>query len=155
VGQHREGAIVFGARQPPAHMFAGEQPALTIAGEPVRLVRRAAVDADLSGDLVPTRDAVHRRVRPQQVAAVAKPARAFGPAVAGGEALERGVVNPVLVEARIEGSYRRVRVALARLPGAECTLRECRGRNGARAGQQLASVNFHGDPLVRWLPSRG
>jgi len=54
-------------------VLAGEEPALAVAGEAIRLVGRLAKDADLPGFLIPAGDAVERSIGPKQVSAVAKP----------------------------------------------------------------------------------
>ena len=89
--RHGDGAVVFGARDAPGVVFAGEEPALAIASVAVGVVRRLAENADRARLLVPAHDAVVGDVAPQQAAPVAEPDRAFAPAHAGGDPLDAGV----------------------------------------------------------------
>jgi len=110
IDQHRDRSVIFGAHHAAAAMLAGDQPTLAVAGIAVGEVRRLAEDADRAGLFLPFQDALVRDVAAQQIAAVAEPHRAFGPAQAGGDAFHGGELQPVLLEARIERMDRGIRV---------------------------------------------
>ena len=65
--------------------------------------------------LVPAQHPVAGDVAPDQAAVVAEPDRPLDPAVAGGDPLDRRVVEPVAVEPRVEDPDGRVGVASGRI----------------------------------------
>src|SRR6266496_6062340 len=93
-------------------VLAGDEPALAVAGIPVRMIGRLAKNADSAGLLLPFHDAVVGDVAPQQVAAVAEPHRPLGPAHAYREPFDARQQEAVLGEARIERLHGRIRIAL-------------------------------------------
>ena len=109
-------AVVLGARHAPRAVLAAQQAALAVARVAVGEVGGLAERAHGAGLLVPAHHAVVGDVAPQQVAAVAEPHRALGPAEAGRQPLDRGAGDAVLREARIEDLDGRVGVALGGLP---------------------------------------
>jgi hypothetical protein len=75
VHQHRDGAVIFGARHAPGIVLAGDEAALAIASIAVRIVRRLAKYGGAAGLLVPPQDTVVRNVAPQHAASVTEPHR--------------------------------------------------------------------------------
>ena len=65
--QYGDGTVVFSSRYPPRVMLAGDQPTLAIPTVAVAVVRRAAENADLSGFLEPSQDAVVRDVAEEEI----------------------------------------------------------------------------------------
>ena len=102
VDQHGDRAVVFGAGDAAGVVLAGEQAALAIAQVAVAVIRWPAEDADLSGIFEPAQDAVVGDVAEEQIAAVAKPYGALGPARAGVEPLDRGALDIIFSEARVQ-----------------------------------------------------
>jgi len=102
VGQHGDGSVVFGARDPACIVLAGNETALAIARVAVAVIRRLAEDADFSSVFEPAQDAIVGNVAPQQIPAVTEPNRAFGPAASGVEALDDSIGGDELRKARIE-----------------------------------------------------
>jgi hypothetical protein len=98
----------------------------------------------MAGFLVPAHDAIVRDVAPQQAARVAEPDRAFIPAAAARDALDRGLRDSVFVERRIERLDRGIRISFGRLPRGE-RLRRDRGErdHGARGRKHLTSRLIH------------
>src|SRR5205085_954126 len=76
IHQHGDRAVVFGARDAPPAVLAGDEPALAIAGVAVGKIRGLAVNAHLARLLLPLEDAIVGDVAPEQIAAVAEPHRA-------------------------------------------------------------------------------
>ncbi len=116
VGQHGDAAVVLGPGDAPAQAlvgraFAGDQAALVVAGQAVGVVRGCAIDAQGLADLVPAHDAVVGNVTDQQVAAIAHPYRAFGPAQAGGDLFHAGIEQAQVEEAVVEDLDRRIGIA--------------------------------------------
>src|SRR6516225_7878437 len=89
-------------------MLAGDEPALAVAGVAVGEVGGFSVDRDCAALLFPFDDALVRDVAAQEIAPVADPHRAFGPAQSGGETLDGRRLEPVAFEAGIEGAYCRI-----------------------------------------------
>src|SRR5687768_16131561 len=89
-------------------MLAADEPSLPVAGVAVGEVRRLAEDADRAGLLFPFEDALVRNVAAEQIPSVAEPHRPFGPAQAGGQPLHRRQLQPVILEAGIEGMDGRI-----------------------------------------------
>ena len=116
VHQHRDRAVIFGADHAASAMLAGDQPALAVAGIAVGEVRRLAEDADRAGFLFPFDDALVGNVAAQQIAPVAEPHRAFGPAQSRGQPFHRRQFQPVFLEARIERVDRRIGIIGRRPP---------------------------------------
>src|SRR5262249_44654568 len=98
VDQHRDATIVLGAGDAAGEVPVGDQPTLPIARFAVAVMRRRTEDADSAGLLAPAHHAVVGDVAPQQVAAIAKPDRALGPAKPGREPLHLCTTKPVLRE---------------------------------------------------------
>ena len=140
VGDHRDRPVVFGARDPPRVVLAGEEPALPVARVAVGVVRRLAEHADRARLLLPLEDPVVGDVAPEEVAPVAEPGRSFRPAKAGSQPLDLGQLDAVLREARVEDPDGGIGIALARLPvGADARRRRRRGRRRSRTGgEELA-----------------
>lgn len=118
VGQHGEGAVVFGAGDAPAFVGGGrtladDEAALAVAAHPVGEVGVFAVHREGVGDFVPTHDAVVGDVADQQVTPVADPDRPFGPTHAGGKFLDAGVEDAQFEKAVVENVDEGIRVALA------------------------------------------
>lgn len=137
VGQHGDGAVVFGAGD--AAAFAGgggaladDEAALAIAAHAVGEVGMFAVHREGVGDFVPTHDAVVGDVADQQVTPVADPDRSFRPPHAGGEFLDAGVEDPQFKKAVVEDVNERIRVTLAQ---GFCGRREA-GQSGTADGGQ-------------------
>ena len=107
-----------------AAMLAGDEAALAVAGMAVGEIRRLAVDADRPGFLFPLEDAVVGNIAAQQIAPVAEPHRAFGPAQPGGQPFHRRQFQPVFLEARIERVDRRIGIMGRRPPAGACSLRD-------------------------------
>src|SRR5581483_6787053 len=125
VHEDGDGAVVLGARDPPAVVLAGDEPALAVARVAVGEVGRLAEDRGDARLLVPAHDAVVGDVAPQHVPAVAEPHRPLRPPEAGGEALHRRVEDAVLGEALVEDLERGIGIASDRS-------RHGRGRHGSR-----------------------
>ena len=102
VGNHRDGSVKFGPGYAACAMFAGQQPALTVAGVAVGIVRRAAEGRQPRAGR-PAQDAVVRNVGKQQTVGIAEPDRAFGPVKAGGKLLDRGIAHDKGAKTRIGG----------------------------------------------------
>src|SRR5215470_13039799 len=100
-------------------MLAGDQPALTVAREAVRVVRRLAKHAGAPGRLIPAQNAIVGDVAPEEGARIAEPHRPFTPARPGIEPLDARLRNAIAREARIEVLHPRVRIAGAFLPRRE------------------------------------
>src|SRR5258705_10152335 len=81
--------------------LAGDLPPLAVEGVAVRVIGRRAEDADMAVLLEPAHLPVIRNVAPDEIAAGAVIGRAFRPAEAGGDALDRGIADLVL-EALVE-----------------------------------------------------
>src|SRR5439155_22221887 len=93
--------VIFGRRDPPALMLAGDESSLAVAGIAVGVVRGLAEHADGTHLLLPLHDAIVGDVAPQQIAPVAKPHRALGPTEARRQAFDGGVEGrPNFLEAR-------------------------------------------------------
>src|SRR5205085_7098804 len=105
------------AGDPPGLMLAGDKLSLAVAGIPVGIVRRLAIDAHCPGLLIPAHDAVVGDVAPENAAGVAEIDRSLAPAHAGGQALDAGVEQAIAVKARDEAFDGGVGIALACLPG--------------------------------------
>ncbi len=99
-------------------MFAGDQPALPVAGIAVGVVGRLAEHARRAGFLVPAPDAIARHVAPEQIAPVAEPDRPLAPTRAGPETFDARERQPVFVEAPIERLNERIGITQARRPAA-------------------------------------
>ena len=82
-------------------MLARKQPSLPVAIVAIAVIRGAAENADFSGVLEPSQDAVVGDVTPEKIAAVAKPHGPFRPARAGVQAFDRGVADFVFCKAWI------------------------------------------------------
>ena len=102
VGNHRDGSVEFCPGDAPCAMFAGQQPALTVARVPVGIVRRAS-ESRQARARCPAQDAVVRNVGKQQTVGIAEPHRAFGPVKAGGELFDRGIAHDKGAKTRIGG----------------------------------------------------
>src|SRR6266446_669042 len=129
IDQHRDGAVIFGARHAPGVVLAGDEAALAIARVAVGIVRRLAEHGGAAALLIPAQDAVVGNVAPQQAARVAEPYRTFTPARAGEKPFDAGVEHAIFQKARVEDLDGRVRIALARLPAAERRRRGQRRRH--------------------------
>src|SRR5262249_22274553 len=136
----------FGAREATRIVLAGDQPALAIARQPVRVVRRLAKHAGAPGRLVPAQDAIVGDIAPEKGARVAEPGRAFAPARPGVEPLDACLRNAVAREARIEVLHPRVRIARTLLPGGEGRPGQGRRCGCAQACEHGASVDLHSVP---------
>jgi len=110
VGQNRDGSVVLCARDAAGIVLAGDEVALAIARIAIAVIRRLAEDADFACIFEPAQYAVVGNVTPEQIAAVAEPDRAFGPATSGVQALDGGIADKILGEARIDHFDRRVGV---------------------------------------------
>ncbi len=82
-------------------MLAGKQAALPVAEVAIAVVRRAAEDADFSGVFKPSKHAVVGNVAEKEIAAIAKPDRAFGPAGASVKSLDGRVADLVFSKSRV------------------------------------------------------
>src|SRR5258708_13795836 len=79
VDQHRDGAVIFGARHPPGVVLAGDEAALAVAGVAVGIVRRLAEHGGAAALLIPSQDAGVGNVAPQPAPRVPKPYPTFPP----------------------------------------------------------------------------
>src|SRR5262249_49687991 len=148
--QHSDGAIVFGARDPPRIVLAGDKASLAIAGVTVGIVGRLSEDADRSRLLLPAHDTVVGDVAPKEVATVAKPHRALGPSHARGEPFDACQSQPILREARIERLHCRIGVAVVHSPLSRYALGECsRGHSRATGCQDGTTCELHA--FLPWL----
>ena len=102
-------------------MLAGDESALPVACVAVGVVRGVTEDADPARLFVPAYDAVVRNVAPQETAGIAEIDRTLVKAATGREPLDACKREPVFVEGRIETLHRWVGIALARLPGRQCS----------------------------------
>src|ERR1043166_2903761 len=91
---------MLGARHALRIVLAGNEPAFAIAGIPVGIVGRIAIDADMSVVFAPAHDAIVGNIAPQEISAVAEIDRTFAPAKAGGDAFNAGVAD--FLETRVE-----------------------------------------------------
>src|SRR4029453_12726918 len=98
VDQHRDRAVVFGAGEAACIVLAGDQPALAVARQTVRVVRRLAKHGGTPRRLVPAHDSVVENVTPQESARVAEPDRSLAPARAGVEPLHARLRDAVARE---------------------------------------------------------
>ena len=151
VHQHRDRAVVFGARDPPRLVLAGDEAALAIATIAVGVVGRLAIDADRAGGLVVAHQPIVRDVAPDQATGVAEIDRPFAPAHAGREPLDAGVEQAIPVEAGVEAPDRGIGIALARLPAAEGGVSESHRGSTARRREHVASRHLHGVSPGCWL----
>src|SRR5689334_22864693 len=87
-GDRHDAAVGVGACHLAAGVLAGEQPALAIVGEPVRLVARLAERGDAIGD-GPAPHVVARHVAEEQELAARVPQRSLGEEEPGAQLLER------------------------------------------------------------------
>src|SRR5262249_23872140 len=143
VNQHRDVAVVLRPRQPPRIVLAGNQPALAVARESVRVVRWLPKDAGSPRRFVPAQNAIVGDVAPKQATRITKPGRPFAPTRTGIEALDARVTDAVTREGRIEVLHAWIRITRAFLPGRESAPRQ-RGRCGTpRAGKHGASADVH------------
>ena len=101
----------LGARDAAGQVLAADQPTLAVAGVAVGVVRRLTEHADRTRAVVPAQDAVVRDVRQQQVAPVAEPHRALGPAQPGGQLLDAGAVQAQPMEGLVEHLDRGIGIA--------------------------------------------
>src|SRR5262249_28120582 len=69
--------------------------------------------------LVPAQDAIVGYIAPIETARIAEIDWSFRPPHPGGQPFDAREQEPIFVEARIEDLDRRIRIALARLPGCE------------------------------------
>ena len=92
-------------------VLAGELAAFEIEGVAVAVAGGFAIHADVAVFFQPAHLAVVGDVAPDQEVAGGMPGRPFGPAGAGVQALDGGVADPVLVEARIERDDIRIGIA--------------------------------------------
>src|SRR5689334_22711535 len=104
---------MFGARNPPRIVLAGDQASFTVARIAVRIVGRIAKHADMPIVFRPAHDAIVGYVAPQQISTIAKIDRAFAPSEAGGDTLDRSIANFVF-EPAIEHLNARIGVTRPR-----------------------------------------
>ena len=114
VGQHRDAAVVFGARDAARQVLTDHQAPARVAAHAVSKVGVAAKHAGLPGGFVVTHDAVVGHIGHQQVATVTKINRPFSPAQARTDLLDRRAVNAVTRKRRVEYFNGRIGVALRR-----------------------------------------
>src|SRR5581483_8128296 len=95
----------------------GNEPPLPIARVAVGESRGLAVLAHRTSLFLPFHDSIVRDVAPQQITTIAEPHWAFAPAKAMRDALDRGQLQSVLVEARIDDAHGRIGIARTGLPG--------------------------------------
>src|SRR5207245_783812 len=95
-GDRRDPAVVVGARNSARHVLAGNEPALRVIRQPVRLAARPTPDADTAG--VPAADDVTGNVTEQEVPAGCVPDRTLDEVEAVGNELELGIVGHELGE---------------------------------------------------------
>ncbi len=107
---------MLGSDDATAAMLAGDQTALAVAGVAVGETGRLAEHADRAGFLLPLDDALVGNVAAQQIAPVAEPHRAFGPAQPRGQPFHRREFPPVFFEARIERVNGGIGITGRRLP---------------------------------------
>src|SRR5207248_6339974 len=112
----RDRAVIFGAGHAAAAVLAGDEPALAIAGIAVGEIGGLAEDADRAGLLLPFDDALVRDIAAQQIPPVAEPHRTFGPTQARRQPLHGRKLHPVFFAARVQCTYRRIRVIRRRPP---------------------------------------
>src|SRR5450830_66034 len=80
VGQDGLLTVVFRAHKPPGQMLAGDEPAFTVNGVAIGILRRLAKYSHGTVEFVQAQHAIVRDVRPDQRAVRGKPGRAFAPA---------------------------------------------------------------------------
>ena len=102
VDEHGDGAVVFGAGDAPRAVFTGNQPTCSVAGMTIAIIGRLAIDAEAAIDLAPAHDAIIGYVAEEHTTRISKPHRAFAPAQASTEPLDRGVANGVFFKARVQ-----------------------------------------------------
>src|SRR4051812_21945244 len=102
---------MFGARDAPRPVLAGDEPSLPVARVAVGEVGGLAEDADRAGFLVPTHDPLVGDVAPEKRARVAQPHGSFAPAKAGGQPLDPRGLDAVALEALVEDFDRRIGIA--------------------------------------------
>ena len=144
VHQHRDLAIVFGARDPPRLVLAGDKAPLAVTAIAVGVVGGFAIDADRARDLVVAHQPIVRDVAPDHATGVAEIDGPFAPAHARCEPLDAGVEQAVPVEAGIEALDRGIGIAFAGLPAAERGVRESHRRSSTRRREHVASRHLHG-----------
>ena len=115
VGEHGDRAVVLGPGHPPGEVLAGDEPALPVPGVAVGVVGGAAEHRDRPGLLVPAQHPVAGDVAPEQAAVVAEPDRPLDPAVAGGDPLHGRVVQPAVLEPRVEDPDGGIGIAAGRV----------------------------------------
>ena len=116
VHQDRDGAVIFRARDPAPAVLAGHEPSLAVARVAIGEIRRLPVDADGAGLFLPLHDPVVGNVAPQEIAAVAEPHRALGPATSRRQTLDGGEFQPIGLETRVERDDGGVGIACGRFP---------------------------------------
>src|SRR5262249_20500571 len=108
IENHRDRAVVLGSRHAPRVVLARDEPALAVARVAVGVVGGAPEHGDGARLFVPTHDAVVGNVAPQEIATVAEPHGALGPAESGRQPLHRRIVDPKPREALIQDLHRRI-----------------------------------------------
>src|SRR6185503_6259624 len=93
IREHGDGAVVLVAHDAAQQVLARDLPALEIERVAVAVVRRRAKHRDAAIILEPAQLSVVRDVAPDEVAALARPRRPFGPQRAGPEPLDRRVAD--------------------------------------------------------------
>ena len=162
VGDHRHGAVVFPADHPAEEILGGKLSALKVERVAVAVVRRFA---ELGHAAIVPQEPILRvalHIAEHEVLTLARPCRPFRPQEAGGDPVDRGDAEQVVLERRIDDDDVRIGIDVRRCVASPLSRRIaddggrrpgrgirllCDGTRGERSGADAArNAADHGAP---------